>query len=116
MKPLLILALFTFSLAAKEPAAPAMIPAAEKFLASLDPTQKDKAALPFVGDERENFHFVPRERAGLPLKEMTAPQREAAMALLDSALSESGKLKVTQIMTLEGILAEIEKNPTYRDP
>src|SRR6478609_7893398 len=101
MKTLLILALFTLPLVAKEPPASAMPLAAEKFLATLDPTQKNKAALPFAGDERENFHYVPRERAGLPLKEMTAPQREAAMALLDSALSESGKLKVTQIMTLE---------------
>jgi hypothetical protein len=116
MKTLLILALFTLSLAASEPLAPAMVPAAEKFLATLDPAQKSRAALPFAGEERENFHYIPRERAGLPLKEMTAPQRETAMALLDSALSESGKLKATQIMTLEGILAEIEKNPTYRDP
>src|SRR6478609_7867601 len=116
MKTLLILAFFTLSLAAGEPLAPAMTPAAEKFLATLDPAQKSRAALPFAGDERENFHYIPRQRAGLPLKEMTAPQREAAMALLDSALSETGKLKATQIMTLEGILAEIEKNPTYRDP
>ncbi|HEX7260333.1 MAG TPA: DUF3500 domain-containing protein [Luteolibacter sp.] len=116
MKTLLIFALFTLSMAAKEPVAPSMVTAAEKFLATLDPAQKSRAALSFTGEERENFHYIPRDRAGLPLKEMTASQREAVMALLDSALSQAGKLKVTQIMTLEGILAETEKNPTYRDP
>ncbi|MES2441009.1 MAG: DUF3500 domain-containing protein [Verrucomicrobiota bacterium] len=116
MKKLLILAFFSLPLLAKEPAPTnSAVAAAEKFLTTLDAPQKAKAALPFAGDERENFRFTPRDRAGLPLKEMTDAQREAAMALLDSALSEKGKLKVTQIMTLESILAEIEKNPTYRD-
>ena len=46
---------------------------------------------------------------------MTDAQREAAMKLLDTAVSEKGKLKITQIMSLEGILAEIEKDPVKRD-
>jgi len=98
-----------------DPAAASKV-AADKFLALLDPAQKTKAALPFTSDERENFHYTPRDRAGLPLKEMSAAQRDAAMALLDSALSEKGKLKATQIMSLEGILAEIEKDSFKRDP
>jgi hypothetical protein len=47
---------------------------------------------------------------------MTAAQREAAIALIGSALSEKGKLKATQIMSLEAVLAEIENNPGKRDP
>lgn len=89
--------------------------AAGVFLGTLDETQKTKAALPFASDERENFRFTPRDRAGLPLKEMTDAQREAAMGLLDSALSEKGKLKITQVMTLEAVLAELENNPGRRD-
>ncbi|MEO5913703.1 MAG: DUF3500 domain-containing protein [Luteolibacter sp.] len=116
MKNLLICAFFTLPLVAKElPAEVVSAAAAEKFLATLTPEQKTKAELPFTGDERENFHYTPHERAGLPLKEMNDAQRDAAMKLLDTALSEKGKLKITQIMTLEGVLAEIEKNPTYRD-
>ena len=88
---------------------------AEKFLASLDPARKAKAALPFASDERENFRYTPRDRAGLALREMTGAQREAAMKLIHSALSEKGQLKATQIMSLEGILAEIEKDPVKRD-
>lgn len=88
---------------------------AEKFLATLDPPRKAKAALPFASDERENFRYTPRDRAGLALREMTGAQREAAMKLIHSALSEKGKLKAAQIMSLEGILAEIEKDPVKRD-
>ncbi len=116
MKNLLILAFLTLPLAAKDLLpANACAAAAEKFLTTLTPEQKTKAALPFAGDERENFRYTPRARAGLPLKEMTDAQRAAAMALLDTAVSEKGKLQATQIMTLEGILAEIENKPDYRD-
>jgi hypothetical protein len=117
MKPLLITLFFSLPLLAKEiPAAAPSAAAAENFLSTLDPGQKAKAALPFTSEERENFRYTPRDRAGLPLKEMTDAQREAAMKLVDSALSEKGKLKATQIMSLEGILAEIENDPVRRDP
>ncbi|MEX1048274.1 MAG: DUF3500 domain-containing protein [Akkermansiaceae bacterium] len=115
MKKLLLCAVFILPLAASDLPHAAISAAAGGFLATLDEAQKAKAALPFSGDERENFRFTPRDRAGLPLKEMTAAQREAAMNLLGSTLSEKGALKVTQIMSLEGVLAEIENNPTRRD-
>jgi hypothetical protein len=116
MKNLLLSLLFSLPLLAKEiPAATTSTAAAERFLATLEPAQKAKAALPFTSEERENFRYTPRDRAGLPLKDMTDAQRETAMQLLDSALSEKGKLKATQIMSLESILAEMEKDPVKRD-
>ncbi len=106
----------TLPLLGKEaPAGAATAEAAEKFLLTLDAEQKSKAALPFAGVERENFRYTPRERAGLPIKEMSDAQREAAMKLLASALSEKGNLKAQQVMKLEGIIAEIEKDPVRRD-
>ena len=114
MKTLLLSLLSILPLAAQDVAPTTK--EAEQFLATLDATQRTKAALPFAGDERENFHYTPQERrAGLPFKEMTDAQKDAAMKLLSSALSDKGKLKVTQIMTLETVLAEIEKKPEYRD-
>lgn len=104
------------SLAQDASPASAMQQAASGFLASLDAEHKAKASFAFDADARENFKFTPQVRTGLPLKEMTDAQRAAAMKLLDSALSDRGKLKVTQIMTLEGVLREMEKNPTFRDP
>ncbi|MCW1883644.1 DUF3500 domain-containing protein [Luteolibacter flavescens] len=94
----------------------AMKSAADAFLGSLDEAKREKAVFAFDGDERENFKFTPRERTGLPLKEMSETQNAAAMKLLEAALSEKGKLKAMQIITLEGVLREMEKNPTYRDP
>src|SRR5690606_37021285 len=98
------------------PSAAAMKTAADAFLASLDDAKRSKAAFDFGADDRENFRFTPRERTGLPLKEMDEAQNAAAIRLLEAALSEKGKLKAMQIMTLESVLRELEKNPVYRDP
>jgi hypothetical protein len=63
-----------------------------------------------------NWHFIPRERRGLPLKEMTEAQRARARGLLEAGLSQRGILKVDQIIDLENVLREMGGNPTMRDP
>lgn len=116
MKILLTSLFLALPVAAKEAAPAPLDPApAVEFLASLDDAQRVKAALPFTSNERQNFRYTPRDRAGLPFKEMTDAQRAAAKKLLESALSEKGHLKITQIMSLEAVLAEAEKRPDYRD-
>ena len=95
-----------------------MSEAAEHFLAALTPEQKEKATFEFKNDERLNWHFIPRARKGLPIKEMTQEQRLLAHALLASGLSHRGYGKAVSIMSLETVLAELEKarpGPT-RDP
>src|SRR5688572_20555729 len=47
-----------------------LLTAADAFLASLRGEQRSKALFEFTDDERLNWHFVPRTRRGLPLKEM----------------------------------------------
>ncbi len=94
----------------------AMAAAARAFLATLEPAQRTKAQFAFDAEERFNWHFTPVPRAGLPLKQMTAPQRDAAFALLHVGLSEKGYTKAEAIRALEPILAEIEQNPVRRDP
>lgn len=84
--------------------------AARAFLASLEPAQREKAALPFEAEDRTKWHFVPGPRKGLPLKEMNPPQRAAAHALLRTGLSSQGYLKATAIMSLDRVLREIEGN------
>ncbi len=118
MKTFTLCLIFALPLAAKDaPPAPLCAIAASQFLDSLDPAQRTKASMPLDAPDRENFRYTPQEnRSGLPLKEMTDAQRAAAMKLLESALSEKGQLKVTQIMSLESILAETDKRPGFRDP
>jgi hypothetical protein len=100
------------------PAAAEMSKAAEAFLAGLTPEQKAKAVFEFGDAQRLDWHFIPRARKGLPIKEMNEAQRETALKLLASGLSESGFKKATTIMSLEAILRELEAaNPRMvRDP
>jgi hypothetical protein len=92
-----------------------MTAAARAFLGSLTPDQKSRAQLPFAGEERLNWHYVPRERQGLPLKAMTEPQRAAAMSLLRTGLSEKGYTKAETIRALEDVLVEMGGDPKVRD-
>ena len=85
-----------------------MASAANTFLASLSPEQKSKATFEFKGDERYDWHFVPRERKGISLKELTPAQRPLAHALLNSGLSQRGYASAVTIISLEQILKEIE--------
>jgi Protein of unknown function (DUF3500) len=94
----------------------AMKQAADAFLAGLEPAQRSRAQFAFTDAERLNWHFVPRERRGLPLKEMTSAQRDLARALLQAGLSQRGLLKAQTIMELELVLRELGQNPNVRDP
>lgn len=94
-----------------------MATAANRFLGALDEAQTKQATFAFDSPERLNWHFIPRERKGLPAKEMTSAQRALAFGLLNTGVSASGALKATTIMSLEQILKDMEqgKGPV-RDP
>jgi len=94
-----------------------MAEAAQDFLAALTPEQKSKATFPFADAERENWFFVPRARAGLPLNEMSASQHDLALALLRTGLSQRGYARAEAVMALEDVLKELEQGRgPRRDP
>ncbi len=95
-----------------------MAAAAGNFLGALTAEQKTKATFDFTGKERTDWHFIPRERKGLQIKEMTQEQRLLAHALLATGLSNRGYAKAVSIMSLEAVLAELEKAKpgNVRDP
>jgi hypothetical protein len=93
-----------------------MLQAADAFLASLRPEQRSRALFEFEDAERLNWHFVPRARRGLPLKEMSAAQQELARGILRAGLSRRGYLTASTIIDLELVLREMGGNPTVRDP
>jgi len=98
-------------------AASLMTECANRFLAALDAKQRSKATFPFDTDERMNWHFIPKERKGLPLREMTPYQRHLANALLAAGLSQVGYIKTVTIMSLEDVLKIIESdNGEVRNP
>lgn len=95
--------------AARRQTATAMADAANKFLGSLSAEQRQKATFAFEDEtNRLDWHFIPRERKGVPLKELDAKQRDLALAFLRTGLSAAGYKKATSIMELETILGEIE--------
>jgi len=85
-----------------------MAQAATRLIGSLDDNQKSKAQFEFKDNERGNWHFIPKSRKGLPVKEMNPEQRKFAHALLASGLSTHGYEKATNIMSLETILYDLE--------
>jgi hypothetical protein len=105
---LLLLAGVAVPTALAHPAADELAAAANQFLAALTPEQRARAAFEFKDDERLNWHYIPKDRKGVALKELTAGQRQLALALLARGLSHRGYDKATNIMSLEPILAELE--------
>ncbi len=95
-----------------------MAEAASKFIASLSAEQKAKAVYNFNDTARDDWEFFPRQRKGLPLKEMTLEQRRLAHTFLRTGLSNYGYLKASAIMQMEPILGAFEdaRGNTERRP
>jgi len=95
-----------------------MTAVANNFLQTLSTKQKSKTQFQFDEEERWNWHFIPRDRKGIALKELNDVQRKAVMDLLHTALSDTGFQKTNAIIGLEDILRSVEGRPQndgYRD-
>src|SRR5262245_32176954 len=80
---------------AAERSSSAMADAANGFLNSLTPEQRQKATFAFDSDERLHWNFIPIEgfpRNGLMTRDMTDAQRKKAHDLLKAGLSQRGYL------------------------
>ena len=101
-----------------------MVSAANAFLGSLDSNQKTKATFKFEDKERTKWQFTPQQdkdrkptRAGLPLQDMNAKQKDLAIALVAAGTSANGHKEAVTVMSLEAILNELEKGRAIvRDP
>jgi hypothetical protein len=85
-----------------------MAEAATTFLAALTAEQRARATFSVESDERRNWHYIPREREGIPFKELDGSQQKLAHALLSSGLSRRGYAKAVTIMSLESVLGRLE--------
>ena len=90
------------------------------FLDSLRPELRKRAALGFEDAARSDWHFVPRDRPGVRLREMNDAERDGARGVLKAALSVRGSLKVDQIMALDQVLRDLSikagREDVSRDP
>ncbi len=95
----------------------AIVAASNQFVASLDSAQREKARFAFDDEERLNWHFIPRPRQGITLKELNSAQLGAARTLLQTLFSAKGFEKTENVRDLENVLAVLEPNgPFVRDP
>ncbi len=93
---------------------------ADLFLNSLDKNQKAQAQYSYDSVERYRWHYVPQnDRKGISINEMNSVQKDAAITLMKSSLSDNAFKKARQIMALEVVLKAIEnrqENDHFRDP
>jgi hypothetical protein len=94
-----------------------MAAVANALLQTLAPDQKARTVFEFSDQERENWHFIPRERKGLAMREMSPEQKLLGHALLNTGLSSRGQVMASTIMSLEEVLYQIEgdADPSKRE-
>lgn len=92
-----------------------MVSAANEFVGGLgeDAALRTLALMGF--EERRHFKFTPGERPGVPLRDLNEGQRELALALVATGLSERGFTKAEITRQNELVLRAQENNDT-RDP
>jgi hypothetical protein len=112
----MLLATLALPASAAQSTASRITTAADAFLASLDDAQRQKVLFAFDDAQQRarwsNLPVTMVPRGGISLKDMTPPQRSAAMAMLAAALSKPGLDKVQKIMEGDAVLASEASNRT----
>ena len=98
-----------------------MTESAAQFVSSLTEQQRKSATFAYDDKERLNWHFIPRERKGVPLKDLEGASLKSAHKLIQSGLSEKGYDQALNVMSLEEVLyllegGEREYRRSRRDP
>ena len=94
-----------------------MVEATNAFVSSLSVQQRNNGVYTFEDEERFNWHFIPRDRKGVPFRSMNDSQRAAAQNVLQTFFSAKGYQRAEAVRSLESVLAEIEVNGRFdRDP
>ena len=93
----------------------AMDEAGRDFLASLDDEARALCTFEFTEDERTAWTYLPGDRKGLMIGDLSSESRACLTLLMQSALSSSGYLKAEGVFMLEGVLRELQPN-AGRDP
>lgn len=111
-----LLVSFLSSTATAHDIAAEMTTAAMAFFDALDEKAQAKLTFEFDDENREGWHFIPKERPGLPIGELSPAQHELGIALLKTVLSHRGLETSKEIMSLESVLREMENGNPKRDP
>ena len=98
-----------------DPVVTAMDEAGRAFLDSLTDDQRERCTFEFSDDERTAWTYLPGERQGLMIGDLSADARANMTKLMQSALSSGGYLKAEGVLILESVLNVLQPNAN-RDP
>lgn len=98
-----------------------MAVAAAKLTERLPADQQKKLSFAYDDPERVNWQFIPKDRNGIVLWDLTGEPRKAAEELVKAGLSAAGYAKTLQVRSLEEVLylfegGEEEYRRTRRHP
>jgi hypothetical protein len=91
-----------------------LLSASKALLDSLSPEDKATTLKPFDTEERVNWHFIPKKRAGVSFNTLSDEQDKLLLNVISAGLSEEGYEKVQSIRGLEAIL-KIMEGAEHRD-
>lgn len=92
------------------PLAGTMTVAATAFLAALGPEQRTSASQSFDSEERLNWQESPGPRQGARLRDLDTNQRDLAMDLLQTGVSDVGYHKVETLLAREPVLSALQQS------
>lgn len=87
----------------------AMTATASSFLNSLSDEMKSKATFKYDDPERQNWHFIPKERPGVGLWDLEGDALAAAEKFVSTGLSAAGYETILKVRSLEEVLYLFEK-------
>lgn len=90
--------------------------AAGKFVAGLSAKSRAAALLPFKDRQRIDWHYIPRDRPGVTLDQLSAAERRGLWNFLGQVFSRRGLDQIEGVIKLERTLGELTNNLSFRDP
>jgi hypothetical protein len=85
------------------------------FLEALDADRHRHATVDFETDDRRAWTYLPGDRPGLMLGEMTTEQRHLALSILDDACSAAGAMTARAVIDLDLIRRRLSGEPGADD-
>jgi hypothetical protein len=85
------------------------------FLDSLDDARREQATAKFDSPDHRQWTYLPGDRPGLKLADMTAEQREAVMSMLDGACGAAGAMTARAVIDLDVIRRRLDGEPAEDD-
>ena len=85
------------------------------FLDSLNDVQRGQATAEFDAPDHRQWTYLPGERPGLKLAEMTVEQREVVLSILDIACGAAGAMTARAVIDLDLIRRRLDGEPAADD-